>query len=351
AITANPDGKSAVLFVKIPQKNIHLLDEVKISHNGKKLTQSVSHQSDSTRSLFKTVKINVNLISGLNVFEVHPVSKNKIESRSSQIKIFTEKAQHETNCHIFAIGINNYANANMKLRYAKADAQSFVQKFSESSMSLFKNIYVHELYDGVATRKNIMDSLERLSRSVATHDVLVFYYAGHGSMVEDMFYLIPQDCQRLFASDKLEYQGISARELQDIFKKIKALKQLVILDACQSGGSISTLALRGAGEEKAMAQLSRSAGVHIFASAGTEQSAKEIEQLKHGLFTYVLIRALSGEADGSPHDQKVTVYELKSYLDDQVPELNKQYNGSVQYPYTFSLGQDFPLTYTEEPKE
>ncbi len=345
AITPEPDGKTATLYVKIPQKDIHLLDEVKVSHNGKRLSQPITHQADSSRSLHKTVKLTVNLISGMNVFSVHPISKNKIEARTTEIKLFSEKAMHETNCHIIAIGINNYASASMRLRYAKADAEAFVQKFSENAGSLYKNIYVHALYDGTATRKNIIDSLERLSHSIATSDILVFYYAGHGSMAEDMFYLIPQDCQRLYDTEKLESQGISAKELQDSFKKIKALKQVVIMDACQSGGSLTTLAMRGAGEEKAMAQLSRSAGVHIFASAGSEQNAKEIEELHHGLFTYVLIKALSGEADGSPKDQKITVYELKSYIDDQVPELNKQYNGSEQYPYTFSLGQDFPVIY------
>lgn len=92
-----------------------------------------------------------------------------------------------------------------------------------------------------------------------------------------------------------------------------------------------------------MTQLSRSAGIHVLASAGGEQNAKEIAELKHGLFTYVLHEALSSKADGVPKDGKITIYELKSYLDDQVPELNAQYNGKLQFPYTFSRGQDFPV--------
>lgn len=345
AVYPDPDGKTAVLYLKIPQRNIHLLEELKISHNGKKLPQPVSHHTDSSRSLNKTVKLTVNLISGMNIFTVHPVSKNKIEAKPTQIRIFADKAQNETNCHIFAIGINEYQSSNMKLRYARADAEAFVEKFKGSASSLYKNTYVHTLYDSRASRRNILDSLTALTRTMATHDVLIFYYAGHGCMVDNMFYLVPQDCQRLYDNLKIESQGIAASELQEIFKKIKALKQIVIMDACQSGGSLSTFAMRGAEEEKAMAQLSRSAGVHIFASAGTEQTAKEVEDLKHGLFTHVLIKALAGDADGSPKDHKVTVYELKSYIDDQVPELNRQYNGNLQYPYTFSLGQDFPVLY------
>ena len=117
------------------------------------------------------------------------------------------------------------------------------------------------------------------------------------------------------------------------------------MDACQSGGSVELLAMRGSQEEKAIAQLSRSAGIHVMASAGSEQNAKEITQLGHGLFTYVLLKAMSGAADGAPKDGKITIYELKSYLDDQVPELNRQYSGKIQYPYTFSRGHDFPIVF------
>jgi len=115
------------------------------------------------------------------------------------------------------------------------------------------------------------------------------------------------------------------------------------MDACQSGGAEELLATRGSLEERAIAQLSRSSGIHVLASAGSTQSAHELKELEHGLFTYVLLKALTGEADGSPTDGKITVFELKSYLDDQVPLLNQKYSGKPQYPYTFSRGHDFPM--------
>jgi len=120
------------------------------------------------------------------------------------------------------------------------------------------------------------------------------------------------------------------------------------MDACQSGGSVELLATRGTAEEKAIAQLSRSAGIHVMASAGSEQFATEFAELGHGLFTYTLITALQGAADGAPKDGKVTIYELKSYLDDQVPELTRKLKGKPQYPYTFSRGHDFPLVFNKE---
>ncbi len=79
------------------------------------------------------------------------------------------------------------------------------------------------------------------------------------------------------------------------------------------------------------------------AAAGSEQYATEVESLGHGLFTFTLLEALGGGADGAPRDGNVTVYELKAYLNDQVPELSMEHKGSTQWPYTFSIGHDFPL--------
>jgi len=133
------------------------------------------------------------------------------------------------------------------------------------------------------------------------------------------------------------------KELQEKFKQLPALKQVVFIDACHSGASVDLLAMRGDDQEKALAQLSRSSGIHVMASSESQQTSAEIQSLGHGVFTYVLLEALKGKADGSPKDSKVTVYELKSYIDDQVPELSFRLIRHKQFPSTFSIGHDFPL--------
>jgi len=231
----------------------------------------------------------------------------------------------------------------MSLNYAKSDAESFSAAMNQKGNLLFKNVELHTLYDQEASKVNILKKLEELADKIHPEDVFVFYYAGHGSMVDNQFFFIPTESLRLYDLSSLKQEAIEASVLQDKFKNIKALKQLIVMDACQSGGSVELLATRGAAEEKAIAQLSRSAGIHVMASAGSEQFATEFAELGHGLFTFLLIKALQGDADGAPKDGKVTIYELKSYLDDQVPEMTKKLKGKPQYPYTFSRGQDFPV--------
>jgi uncharacterized caspase-like protein len=185
--------------------------------------------------------------------------------------------------------------------------------------------------------------MDELSRIVKPEDVLLFYYAGHGSMVENKFFFIPTESVSLYQEDKLNQESIYAGLIQEKLKNIPALKQIVILDACQSGASAEILAQRGASEEKALAQLSRGSGVHVLAAAGSEQYAAEVSELGHGVFTYIILDALQGSADGVPKDGNVTIYELKAYLNDQVPELTEKYKGTPQWPYTFSIGNDFPI--------
>jgi WD40 repeat protein len=320
------------------------VQNLKLFHNGKSVALKPENITFPTgKGEQVTYKHPIDLVTGLNTFTVRASNKDRIESDAHSAEIFSDHASKNSTCHILAVGINQYKNQRMSLNYAKPDAQSFSQLMDAKGASLFKSIRMHTLYDGQATRNGILEKLDALSKEIQPEDVFIFYYAGHGSMVDNQFYFIPTETLRLYDATSLNKEAIEASTLQEKFSLIKALKQLIIMDACQSGGSVELLATRGASEEKAIAQLSRSAGIHVMASAGSEQFATEFAELGHGLFTHVLIKALEGEADGAPKDGKVTIYELKSFIDDQVPEMTRKLKGKPQYPYTFSRGQDFPV--------
>lgn len=115
------------------------------------------------------------------------------------------------------------------------------------------------------------------------------------------------------------------------------------MDACHSGAALKGMKTRAAAnDEKAMVQLARSSGVVMIASSGSKQFATEFDILKHGVFTYALLEALDGKAGNG--DNKITVNELKFYMEERVPELTKQYGGEAQYPTGFMRGNDFPIS-------
>jgi WD40 repeat protein len=342
AALVSSDLTKAELFIKISDNGAGA-DNLKLFHNGKSVTlDKATLKFPSGKDQSTTYRHTVTLIGGTNTFSATAVNKDKIESDPNSAELFSEQTGKTSTCFILAVGINQYKNPRMTLNYAKPDAESFGKVMDEKG-KIFKNVEMTTLYDTEATRVNILKALDEISTKVHQEDVFIFYYAGHGSMVDNQFFFIPSESSRLYDYNSLQKEALEASVLQDKFKNIKALKQLIVMDACQSGASVELLANRGAAEEKAIAQLSRSAGIHVMASAGSEQFATEFAELGHGLFTYLLIKALQGDADGSPKDGKVTIYELKSYLDDQVPEMTRKLKGKPQYPYTFSRGQDFPV--------
>ncbi|MCG8701778.1 MAG: caspase family protein, partial [Bacteroidales bacterium] len=289
----------------------------------------------------------VSLIPGENVITVSAFNNGMIESAQQNIKLYHKGTPKLSNCYVVSVGINKYENPSLNLNYAKPDAQAISSLIDKKGNQLFKEVKTFEFYDTKATKENIFNALDDISNEMQPEDVFIFYYAGHGSMINNYFYFITTESTGLYQEDKLQ-SAIHVTELQNRLKKLPALKQVVIMDACHSGTSVDLLAMRGASEEKALAQLSRSSGIHVLASTGKQQQAAETGVLGHGIFTFVLLEALMGKADGAPKDSKVTVYELKSYLDDQVPEVSYRLLGHKQYPNTFSIGHDFPLIFEIE---
>ncbi|HEX5170923.1 MAG TPA: caspase family protein [Cyclobacteriaceae bacterium] len=337
------DPTKIELYVKITNQGGGV-NNLKLFHNNKNIPiHREALKLPAQKGEHTVYKQVVELVGGMNTFSVVATNQNHIESDPASIEYFSDHASKSSVCYILAVGINEYKNPKMTLNYAKPDAQALAEVLEQRTAALYKSVELTTLYDRDASSEKILHALDEVSQQIHPEDVFIFYYAGHGSMVDGRFFFIPTESIRLYDLKSLQKEALEASVLQEKLRHISALKQLIIMDACQSGGSVEVLGTRGANEEKAIAQLSRSAGIHVMASAGSEQFATEFASLGHGLFTYLLIKALEGEADGAPKDGKVTIYELKSYMDDQVPETTRRMKGKPQYPYTFSRGQDFPV--------
>jgi WD40 repeat protein len=290
----------------------------------------------------------VEMANETNEFRVKVINFQKIESRADVLKIeYTGEIIATSTLHILAVGINKYQNAAYNLNYAQPDAQSFIDKIQGAGKNIFKSINPIEIYDENATKDHIASAFKSIIARAKPEDVFLFYYAGHGTLDEehnDEYYLVPTDITKLYGDPtQLQTKGISATELRGYLTQVKSQKQIILMDACHSGGALKSLNVRAAAtDEKAIVQLARSSGVVMIASSGTKQYATEFDQLKHGVFTYALLEALDGKADNG--DKKITVNELKFYMEERVPELTKQYGGQAQYPTGYITGNDFPIS-------
>jgi uncharacterized caspase-like protein len=210
--------------------------------------------------------------------------------------------------------------------------------FVQNGKSMFKDVNITEICNESATRENILAKLDGLKTQ--PQDVVVIYLAGHGVNVAGNWYFIPHDVIYPEKDEEVKSKGLSANELVSKIKNISALKKLVLIDACKSGG-ILLASERGVEERRAMAQLARATGIHIIAATGQEQSASEVKELGHGAFTYVLLEGLSGKA--KREGGKVTVRGLLNYVEERLPEITKKYRTEAQYPVSDSRGMDFPI--------
>ena len=183
-----------------------------------------------------------------------------------------------------------------------------------------------------------MVSLNKLKAQVQV--AVIIYVAGHGLMVNNEWYFASYDLVTPENEEQVKEKGISSSDLAKIIMDIPALKKVIFIDACKSGGLLMAFS-RGLEDRRAIAQLARSTGIHVVAASTEEQFATEVSQLGHGVFTYTLLKGLSGDAQN--RNNVVTIRGLITYIENELPAISEKYRQKDQFPVIDSRGQDFPI--------
>jgi hypothetical protein len=326
------------------------IDEVVLFQNEKAVTTQI--EKKNLRGKMTTV-FRVTLAPGTNEFRASAYNSDRTQSpeqNQGRARYELKSVQPEARLHVLAIGINEYKNSRLNLKQAKRDAEEFIKTAEERGKKLFAEVIKYPVFDTDATREKIENAFSRITADARPQDVFVVFYSGHGTTSEGSkekrpdFHFALTEVTQLYGNDvMLEKNGLSGFRLIELMGKVKATKQVIVVDACEAGGLVKTAMFRGGAEEKAIQHLARSTGSAILASTATDQFATEFEQLGHGVFTYALLKGIAGEADGLTKDGRITVNEIAAFLEARVPELTKQYRGMPQHPIKFIVGQDFPL--------
>ena len=157
----------------------------------------------------------------------------------------------------------------------------------------------------------------RLYRAVKQNqsDVYIFF-ASHGLASDDgeQMYLLPYDG----APELLEKTAILREELFDDIASANPRSVTVFLDTCYSGTTRGTDMLI-ASRPIAIQALKQSVpdNLTVMTAAAGDQTAKPLEEAKHGMFSYSLMDGMEGEADTN-QDNKITTGELHSYVQTNV---------------------------------
>ena len=263
---------------------------------------------------------------------------NTVQSVMGTARFISTRKQEEPRLYILAVGIDRYRDASINLKYAAKDAQDFITQLADKAGTIYKpsNIHLTSLVNEQAGKQNILATIEKLASQVKHGDSFIFFNASHGLLLQSQYYIVTSSFDgRLDGSASL----ISSNEIVEVSKKIKSLSQLFIFDTCHAGG-VDTI-VSGLYDAR-MSVLAKKMGLHVYASAGSVQTALDGYQ-GNGLYTHALLEGLkNGRAVDKDKSGAVTVKSLGSYSKEMTTELSGKL-GHPQTPLIINFGKDSRL--------
>jgi TPR repeat protein len=210
------------------------------------------------------------------------------------------------------IGIENYKNAP-KAEFAESDASQFYD-YARKALGVPDN-RIKLLQGSNAGKFDIIKQLKTwLAAEVnaGTTDVYVFY-SGHGLASADgkTSYILPYDADTAL----LDETSLKLTEFINSIESTKPKSIVLFMDSCYSGqgknGSTLLASARPLSINVTKPMLA--SNVTILTSAAGDQIAISALELRHGLFSYFLMKGMEGAADTS-RDGTISMQELHQYV-------------------------------------
>ena len=214
------------------------------------------------------------------------------------------------------IGVDGYKSTPGRAIYADNDAKVFTD-YASQKLGIPTNRVKTLVNDGAGEQEMLLSVkswLARISKQGKT-DVYVFF-AGHGLASDDgqKMYLLPYDG----APELLDDTAILRDRLFSDISAANPRSVTVFLDTCYSGTTRGTDMLI-ASRPIAIRALEQSVpdNFTVMTAAAGDQTAKPLEEAKHGMFSYFLMKGMEGDADAN-NDNQITAGELHEYVERNV---------------------------------
>jgi hypothetical protein len=228
------------------------------------------------------------------------------------------------------IGIETYQKQGISsVQFAQSDAAAMKDLLVQELGVAAENITVW--LDFEATKSVFENDLPYLIRQLAPGDRFIFFYAGHGFFANGTNRLTTWDTH----PGNLVGTTVSLEEV--LLKPLKdqpGADSLVFIDACAADLKTSLVQARDIvsdmtpGEFEALVRSTDHSAA--FFACSPNQKAYPSDALRHGIWTYHLIQALQGDAEGAlDRDRWITGDSLKNYLAVAVPAYVRE-NTTIQ---------------------
>jgi hypothetical protein len=225
------------------------------------------------------------------------------------------KKQPERDAVAIIIGIADYKNFP-RADFANDDARIFYDYVVRALGVKPENIKL--LVDGDADQAEIYRAFRAwLPIKVRASTDVYVYYSGHGlpSANGQELYLLPPRADR----DFIDKTAISQAEINAAIQAAKPKSVTVFLDSCYSGQARSGETLIASARPVALKTAKQlfPDNFTVITASQSDQISSSSPDLKHGIFSYYLMRGMEGDAD-SNRDGRITAGEMHAYLSEQV---------------------------------
>ncbi len=263
-----------------------------------------------------------------------PASRNAAAAKPGEFVI-------KPKLYILAVGVSNYCDRELRLGFAAKDADDFARIMSRQKGELYRDIVVRSLVDEKATKDEILDGLDWITKETTSKDVAMVFLAGHGmNDPNGIYYFLPVNTDL----DRLKRTGLAFSDIKNTVISL-AGKTILFVDTCHSGNIMGSR--RAVADINALVNELASAenGAVVFSSSSGRQFSVEDASWGNGAFTKALVEGIGGRADFLGKG-RITVNMLDLYLSERVKELTKgRQTPTTAKPTTVA---DFPIAVVEK---
>ncbi len=250
------------------------------------------------------------------------------------------------------VGTANYAGKKLDLKFPGKDAEAMAQAIQQTGSQLFgEEVHIRLFTTDTTdtgmhpTRANIKAAFDEFKEQAKAEDILLVYLSGHGVTYGDadraQFYYLTRDISSEDLSDEgvRTTRAISSGEITRWINDIPAQKQVMILDACNSGKVVEALESGtkslNSTQIRALDRMKDRTGMFVLAGSAADKVSYEASQYGQGLLTYSILQAMSGFK--LREGKYVDVSLLFEYARDEVPKMAESIGG-IQTPTMLTPG-------------
>ena len=246
------------------------------------------------------------------------VVRQLVDSKTvfGQLNAVNIKPRPQRDAVAIIIGIEKYKRI-AKADFANADALDFYDYATRALGILPENIKL--LVDDAADDVEILGAFKNwlpLKTRKNKTDVFIFY-SGHGLPSEDgkSLYLMPFSVDKNFISRT----AISQQEIISALQFAMPKSVTMFIDSCYSGQTRTGDTLLASARPISLKadQNAYPANFTVISASAPDQISSSSPDLKHGIFSYYLMKGMEGDADINK-DGKITVAEMQEYLTEMV---------------------------------